>query len=139
MEMKYTFLNRRLDLKASRIEAFVLPKVDFPLSLLCFTVHELATPTNFNCSRICEIILRTFVGVAERNKNRSKYGRCSASIVLMHDNAMVTTFTKQKTDKACYYDSIWLQSKFQEKRMKEKKNESEGCASVFDTTEKSVS
>ena len=113
MKIKHTFLNRRLDLKASRIEAFVLPKVDFPLSLRCCTVLELDTPTNFNCSRICEIILRTFVGVAERNKNRSKYGMCSASIVLMHDNDMVITFTKQKIGKACYYHtvlngSLWL-------------------------------
>lgn len=41
---------------------------------------------------MCEMILRTFAGVAESNKNLSKKGMCSPSIVLRHDNAIVTTF-----------------------------------------------
>lgn len=41
---------------------------------------------------MCEMILRTFAGVADSNKNLSKKGMCSPSIVLRHDNAIVTTF-----------------------------------------------
>ena len=86
-----TFLNRRLDLRASRIEASVLFTSDFPLILLCCDAREFDTPTNFNCSRICEIILQTFTGVADSSRNLSRYGMCSASITLTHDNAMLMT------------------------------------------------
>lgn len=101
--MGNTFLNRRLDLRASRIEASVLSTSDFPLSLLCCDAREFDTPTNFNCSRICEIILQTFTGVAESSRNLSRYGMCSPSIVLMHDNAMLTTFKFKKGNKKNYY------------------------------------
>lgn len=86
-----TFLNRRLDLRASRIEASVLFTSDFPLILLCCDAREFDTPTNFNCSRICEIILQTFTGVADSSRNLSRNGMCSASITLTHDNAMLMT------------------------------------------------
>lgn len=88
----HTFLNLRLDLKASRIEASMLSTSDFPLSLLCCDPREFDSPINFNCSRICKTILRTFTGVAESSRNLSRYGMCSASIVRMHDNAMVITY-----------------------------------------------
>lgn len=45
---------------------------------------------------MCEMILRTFAGVAESNKNLSKNGMCSPSIVLRHDNAIVTTFKSKR-------------------------------------------
>lgn len=54
---KLTFLNRRLDLKASRIDPSTLSATDFPLSLLHCVILRLDAPKFFNCSRILEIIL----------------------------------------------------------------------------------
>lgn len=87
-----TFLNRRLDLKASKIDASLLSTTNFPLSLLHSVPREFDIPTNFSCSRIREIMRQTFVCVAERSKNLSRYGMCSASIALIQDNPIVMTF-----------------------------------------------
>lgn len=97
-KVKPTFLNRRLDLRASRIEASVLFTTDFPLSLACWVVRRWHAPTNFSCSLICEIIRLEFDGSTESSKNLSKYGMCSTSVVRMQDNAIVITFKSKREE-----------------------------------------
>lgn len=91
---KPTLLKCRLDLKASRTEAFVLSTTDFPLSLLCCEIRVWDAPTNFSCLRICEIIRPAFDVLAESRTNLSRYGMCSVSIVLMQDKAIIITLKK---------------------------------------------